>query len=209
MKKLLLPTLLLVLFGCDSGSQQPNVTDNKAAAPIADPKQTALDSLAKMKVSLHERYRADSIFYSGRTIKVTRISGKEKYGGKTKIAFKPLVEVIKEERAYDKAHMEPIEKTTAAIKAYIEEAVGGEIRLDVTRGTIGAADLEMFTIIVHDSTDTEVFRRKLDSDTPEVGDDDWWNVHLQMLPISVRPPFYVYVVDQLADQPIKFQVLLK
>ncbi len=174
---------------------------------VLDVKKEIADEETQLREKRTAAYSNDSVFYSGKKIRVKRLSGTHKYGGKTEVSFKPVCTMVTEERKYAKSKMRPQSELEAIVEAYISEGVSGEVRLDVTRTTIGSANLDNFTVIVHDSTDQEVFRKALDSDIPEYGsNDDWWNIRLQNINAPVRTPFYVYIVDQLEDAPFKFEV---
>jgi hypothetical protein len=70
----------------------------------------------------------------------------------------------------------------------------------------------MFTIIVRDSSETEIFRKELKSDVPEVpssGSSYWWNYALIPLPKIIQNKIYVYVIDRLGNDNSKFKFEIK
>ena len=102
---------------------------------------------------------------------------------------------------------ERIEKElTSKLNSYRRYAIGGQLRIDIERATIDAANTDMFAIIINDTSGRELYRKELDFNVPEVslGEDNWWNIKLLSLDKKIRPPFYVYVVDRLEDKPFKF-----
>ena len=69
----------------------------------------------------------------------------------------------------------------------------------------------MFTIIIKDTSNQEIFRKSLDPSVPETpsGNKYWWNLDVLSIDKKIRPPFNVFVVDKLQDSPFKFSVTPK
>ena len=87
---------------------------------------------------------------------------------------------------------------------------GGTLFLHITRSTIGAADLQYFTIIVFEGNGKEIARRQgvesIDSiaETPISGD-MWWNIMALNLPAIPETPIKIRVVDGLANKAFVFE----
>ncbi|HRH71334.1 MAG TPA: hypothetical protein PLB89_17665 [Flavobacteriales bacterium] len=148
----------------------------------------------------------DSARFGSNAIVGQKISGSHKYGGKTKVTWTPLVGLLEEARKDAAKQMQPDAELQTVLSSYYAVSEGGRIRIDIERSTIGAANWEYFTIVVQDSTGSEIFRKALDSDVPEYSSGDWWNINLVNIPGYVRPPFNVFVIDQLEDAPFNFRI---
>ena len=137
--------------------------------------------------------------------------GKHKYGGYTKVSYMNTLQLLTNARKTSIKEMWNSEKLESKIINYKNYCRGGQLRIDIGRPTIGAANTEMFTIIIKDSADIEIFRQDLDSNIPETpsADDNWWNIEIINLEKKIRPPFNVYVVDRLQDYPFKFLISAK
>ncbi|HWB25449.1 MAG TPA: hypothetical protein VG738_08205 [Chitinophagaceae bacterium] len=158
---------------------------------------TEADSLADLQVK-------------GYTIK--RLSGKEEYGGYTKVEYKNTLQLLNNARSKAKRTMQADDDLNSDLDMYRDFDQGGEVRLDIGRISIDAANMDNFEIIIKDTADSkELFRGGFNSriaETPN-GDDLWWNLGLKSVTTKIRPPFYVYVADKLNDSPFKFLVTVK
>jgi hypothetical protein len=143
---------------------------------------------------------------------IIRVEGKNDMRGMTNIGYETLAQLkVKIEKDAEK-EMWTEEKKKQKIELYNRAASGGLIHLYLTRLTIDAANTEMFTIIVRDSSETEIFRKELKSDVPEVpssGSSYWWNYALIPLPKIIQNKIYVYVIDRLGNDNSKFKFEIK
>ena len=107
--------------------------------------------------------------------------------------------------------MEKEEDISFNLQTIREQGAGGKIKLEIGRTTIGSANLDMFTILIKDDQEKELYRQALGSSIPETpnGDKLWWNIAIHSIPAKIRPPFYIYVVDKMYDKPFKFSVTPK
>jgi hypothetical protein len=198
---LLLIAFGIIFFSCSSNNEQ------KGKENIVLQNQLyLLDSINKAD---ELEFRQDSI--DAKQIKgysVKKLAGKHKYGGITKIEYKSLSQILSELEKKSKNEMWSNEEKQSKIDAYKIICKGGEIRLDIERTTIGAANTEYFSIIIKDIDEKEICRFDLDSDTPEtpILNDYWWNISIQPIDKRIKTPFYIYVVDRLEDTPFKFEV---
>lgn len=166
----------------------------------------ALEEARARRVALMARVAEDSARFGSKEIQGQKISGSHKYGGRTKVTWTPLVGLLEEARKDATKQMQPEAELQALLSSYYGSSQGGRIRIDIERSTIGAANWKYFTVVVQDSTGAEVFRKELDSDIPEYSSGDWWNIDLVNVAPYVRPPFNVFVIDQLEDAPFNFRV---
>lgn len=163
---------------------------------------------ASRRAAMKREYLEDSVFFLSRSIKIDRIEGKAKYGGFTRVEWTPLPLMIQMERDEAKKTMKPSESTEAVVEAYKASARGGRIQLNVERITIGAANNDNFTIIVHDSTGAEVHREALESEVANSSHNgNWWNLDLITVTERIRPPFDIYIVDAVEEQAYRFKVV--
>ena len=165
------------------------------------------DSIAKQE-KIAQEYQKDSLEQSKIvSYSVNKISGSHKYGGITKIQYQNFVQLMKDELEEAKKQMKP-DSEVQEIVSLIKSDCAGRIRLDVTRNTIGSANLEYFTIIVKDKNDKEIYRKELEDEipNPSYGSDDWWNIGIESIPNMKNQEFYVYIVDELDDAVHKFKV---
>jgi hypothetical protein len=158
------------------------------------------------QVALKARVAEDSARFGSKAIPGQKISGSHKYGGSTKVTWTPLVGLLEEARKDAEKQMQPDSELQALLSAYYGSSQGGRIRIDIERSTVGAANWEYFTVVVQDSTGAEVLRKNLDRDTPRYSSGDWWNIEHVNVPPYLRPPFSVFVIDQLEDAPFAFRV---
>ncbi len=86
---------------------------------------------------------------------------------------------------------------------------GGMIELNVYRVTMGGADAKMFGVVIRDTTEKELFRKNFKDRSPSIYGYRWWNILLVNIPDKIRPPFYVYAVDKVAEKPFKYLITAK
>ncbi len=191
------------------------ISCGKSAEELQKEKEVrANDSIAKVQDSIRiaeekeiEVYKKDSIEASKiEKYLVKMIEGKHKYGGKTTFKYMSLPMEIDFVRAQASKEMWTDEKLDHYISLYKNTAKGGTITLNVERGTIDAANSEMFSIIVKDSNEKELYRKEFDSEIPDHSSSVWYNYFSTILPEKIETPFYVYVIDRLQDTPFKFEV---
>lgn len=168
--------------------------------------EQALDDARARRQARRAQVAEDSVRFGPDVIVGKRISGSHKYGGRTKVTWRPLVGLLQEARKEAAKQMQPEAELQALLNSYYEVSQGGQIRIDIERSTIEAANWKFFTVVVQDSTGAEVFRENLDSNIPEYSSGDWWNITLVNVDPYVRPPFNVFVIDQLEDAPFNFRI---
>lgn len=196
-------SVLVALTACNENKSKttekeaPKVAGATKEAEPAKEAYTAADSTADASVK-------------GYTVKL--VEGKHKYsGGYTRIKYSNTLQTLDEARANAKKKMTADDELASDLQSIREIGLGGTLRLDIGRGTIGAANTKWFTIVIKDMNDKELFRKQLDNDIPEtpssgMSGGNWWNIDILGIDKKIRPPFYVYVADQLQDAPFKFLV---
>jgi len=141
--------------------------------------------------------------------KILRHSGKNDIGGMTNVGYENLTQVKANLEKKADSEMWTPEKKKIYIGAYEKSAAGGMIYLYLTRLTIEAANTNMFTIIVRDSTDSiEIIRKELEYDipnTPPIGSDYWSNYDLMPIRKEFSGRVYVYIIDRLGGENNKFK----
>lgn len=212
MKKLILSLLILsglIAISCNSNSGGNSVDDEAKA--IKDREIALQDSIKKAnQLQVQQQAQQDSIENSQiKGYSVKKISGNHKYGGKTKIKYTSLFQMISDLEKKAEKEMMSKEDVNEQMNFFKSTSFGGQIQLDIDRGTIGAADTEGFTIIVKDINDEkELFRQKLGSKTPNYynSSDDWWNIAIINFNKRIKAPFHVYVIDPVTSDNHKFEV---
>lgn len=202
----LIAALAIVFVSCKKNEKG---ADAKAGVVI-DTAAIAADSIKKSQQAELELFKQDSIeALQIKGYSVKKISGKQKYSGeKTTVIYISLSQYIKELNEDAKREMWTKAELESTIAKYKKYALGGIVELKIERSTIGAANTDMFTVIIKDSADIELYREELESRIPNTpnGSDNWWNVGSAFLPRRIQMPFYIYVVDKLADAPYKYEV---
>lgn len=140
---------------------------------------------------------------------ILRHEGKNDIGGMLNVGFQTLAQIKAEiEQKADKEMWTP-QKKNETIDAYEKLAGGGMIYVYLTRLTINAANTNMFTVIVKDSTDSEeILRKDLSSDvpnTPPSGSSYWWNYASVPIPEKIYGAIYIYIIDKLGGDNNKFK----
>ena len=213
-KSILLLTLIcgIILFSCNSNSGEKSAANsgNIINTTAEDNKLAQYeDSIKKADALVIELIRQDSIdALQIKSYSVKKISGKHKYGGSTKIEYQSLQQLITETKKQSEKEMWTKEQFQSRIEALKAVSIGGRIRLDIERITIGSANTEYFTIIIQDSSENELFRKTLESDipNPSPSSDNWWNIAICSVDKRIKAPFYVYIIDALEEAPFKFEV---
>ncbi len=143
---------------------------------------------------------------------ILRVEGKNDIRGITNIGYETFAQVKAGIEKDAEKEMWTEEKKNEKIASYSKFASGGLIHLYLTRLTIDAANTNMFTIIVKDSTETEIFRKELKSDVPNVpssGSNYWWNYTTIPITANIQGKIYVYVIDRLGNENSKFKFEIK
>lgn len=206
MKKLLFSLALAgILIACGEKSKEAD-TEIDPEKVKAD---AVADSIKKAELAQAEYYKQDSI--SALQIKgysVKKISGNHTYDEKTEVEYKSLFQVLDETREKAKKEMWTDAQLKSTLSEYKGLFKGGQIKLNVERLTIDAANTNTFTIIVKDSKDKEVMRRSQPDNIANYSktSDYWWNIAIESIDERIETPFYIYVVDELSDEPFKFEV---
>jgi hypothetical protein len=144
---------------------------------------------------------------------IMRVEGKNDIGGVTNIGYESFAQVkARIEKDADSEMWTP-EKKNQQINMYTRIASGGIIHLYLSRLTIGAANTDMFTVIVKDSVSNEIYRESLKSDIPNLpssGSSYWWNYAIIPLPTEIKGEVTVYVIDRIgSDGNSRFQFKMK
>jgi len=143
---------------------------------------------------------------------ILRLEGKNDIGGMTNVGYESFAQVKAGLEKDAEKEMWTEEKKNETIESYSKFASGGMIHLYLTRLTIDAANTEMFTIIIKDSAETEIFRKELKSDVPNVpssGSSYWWNYASIPLTSTIQGKIYIYVIDRLGNDNSKFKFEIK
>lgn len=197
-KFLMMGICATMLFACKD--------DKKTTDAGADGVEKTADTIAPVKEE-PDTFAQDSIeaqAIKGYSVKL--VSGKHKYGGKTEVEYQSLYQVVEEDRANAKKEMSTKEELASLIKDRKDFNRGGRITLYFERGTIGAANNDNISIIVHDKDDKEILREEQEADIPEYSNDYWWNTAVLSVDKAVKAPFYIYIVDKMQDGPLKYEV---
>jgi len=145
---------------------------------------------------------------------VLRHEGKNDIGGMLNVGIQSFAQVKTDIERRAEREMWTNEKKKEKIDSYEKFASGGLIHLYLTRLTIDAANSEMFTVIVKDSTDiNEILRKDLKSDVPNIppsGSNYWWNYCSIPIPNKINGKIYIYIIDKLGldNNKFKFEVNL-
>lgn len=143
---------------------------------------------------------------------ILRLEGKNNVDGITNIGYQSFEQVKSVLEKDAEREMWTEEKKNKTIESYSKSASGGLISLYLTRLTIDAANTDMFTVIVKDSTENEIYREELKSvipETPSSGSSYWWNYAAILLPEKIQGKFYIYIIDHLGKDNSKFKFEIK
>ena len=201
MKKnlIILVGTICIIFSCKKNEE----------TQLLEEKKITKDSIANVEKLLMQQIRQDSIEQSNiKGYSIEKISGKHKYGGSTTIEYKNLSQLLQDDAKEADKEMRSEVDRNERIFYFKKNYIGGQIRLDIERITIGSANFEDFSVIIKDLNDNELYRYELEPDIPETPNskDMWWNINLTNIDKKIKAPFYVYVVDDLADSPFKFKI---
>lgn len=163
----------------------------------------ALEEARARSQAMRERIAEDSARFGPKAIVGKMISGSHRYGGRTKVTWTPLVGLLQEARKDAAKQMLP----EADLGPIYQSAQGGEIRIEIERITLQSAKWEFFSVVVQDSTGAELLRKSLNDNllTPFYSSGKWVNIDLTNVAPYVRPPFNVFVIDQVEDATFNFR----
>mgnify|MGYP001329895041 CR=1 FL=1 len=166
----------------------------------------AAEEVRLQRLARRAQAAEDSARFGFAKITGQKISGSHKYRGKTKVSWTPLTGLLENVRKEAKKQMLTDAALQAKLNTYYDGFQGGFIYLDIERLTIGAGNLELFTVVVQDSTGAEVYREKLKDEIPDYRSGDWTNLAIVAPDHYLRPPFNVFVIDQIEDEPLNFLI---
>ncbi len=194
----------MLILSCNQNSERIEKENNSTSQKIS--KIDSFKQAEKLAIQQLEQDSIEALQIRGYSVK--KISGKHKYGGKTTIEYKSLMQLIAETKKQADKEMWTKNQLDVTLMSLKKLSIGGQVRLDIERTTIGSANTEFFTIIVKDSAENEVFRKTFDSSVPNPSslNDNWWNIALCSINKRIKTPFYIYIVDALEDAPFKFEV---
>jgi hypothetical protein len=139
---------------------------------------------------------------------INRSEGKNDIRGITNVGYQTFDQVKIDLLAKAEREMWTEQKKNEAVSEYEKFAKGGLIHLYFTRLTIDAANTKMFTIIVKDSTEKEIYREELKSNipnTPISGSNYWWNYTSLPIKDTVSGKIFIYIIDKLNSENGKFK----
>ncbi len=143
---------------------------------------------------------------------VLRLEGQNNIGGTTNVGFQSFDKVRAATIKKAESEMWTPEKKEKTLSLYERFASGGMIHLYLTRLSIDAANTNMFTLIVKDSTDNkEIFRKDLDSKIANVPNEEnyWWNYTSIPIKEKLQNKFYLYIIDKIGGDNNKFKFEIK
>jgi hypothetical protein len=153
----------------------------------------------------------NEMIVNGNTI--LRLEGRNDIGGILNVGYTSCSQLLAETEQLAEKQMWTTERKEEKKELYEKYASGGIIDLYITRLTIDAANTDMFTIIVKDSTDSnEILRKDLEGEIPMVpssGSDYWWNYTTVIIPNPTKGKIYIYVIDNLGGDNNKFKFEVK
>jgi hypothetical protein len=140
---------------------------------------------------------------------IFRLEGNNDIGGMTNIGFQNFAQLKSDLEKKAEKQMWTPEKKNETIETYKKLAAGGLIYLYLSRLTLAAANTNMFTVIVKDSTDNnEILREDLEStipNTPATGSNYWWNYTSIPIPVKIKGKIYIYIIDKIGLENNKFK----
>jgi hypothetical protein len=138
---------------------------------------------------------------------ITKVSGGTKGYGYTKIEYQTQAEILKVLKVTAESEMWDAKTKKEEFDYTQNYEKGGAITLRIGRLSIDAANTEWYTIICKKGT-TEVFRKQLKAKLANVprSDDLWWNIKITSIPMLIKPPFDVFVVEAGGDK-VQYRVL--
>ena len=143
---------------------------------------------------------------------IVRVEGKNGISGMTNLGYKSYEKIKLETIKNADSEMWTSEKKEKTLSMYEKFAFGGMIYLYLTRLTIDAANTNMFSIIIKDSTDSkEILRKEFTSKIANVpnGDNYWWNYHSVPIPAKLKGQFFIYIIDKIGGDNNKFKFEVK
>lgn len=139
------------------------------------------------------------------SFEILRIEGKNDMSGVTNVGYKSLDQLIAKVKIDSEKQMWTKEKEAEKIKIYEDIAQGGVIDLYLKRLSIGAANTEMFTLIIKDSNEEELYREELDDSIPNPEGSYWWNYAGIYIPKKIKGKIYIYIIDKLNSENPRFK----
>jgi hypothetical protein len=145
---------------------------------------------------------------------IFRHEGRNDIRGVLNIGFQTFAQVKADIEQMAEKEMWTPEMKTRKIESYERLSSGGLIHLYLTRLTIDAANTNMFTVIIKDSTDNnEILRLDLKRNIPNTplisGSNYWWNYTTIPIPDKINGNIYIYIIDKLGGDNNKFKFELK
>ncbi len=143
---------------------------------------------------------------------ILRVEGKNDIGGVTNVGYQSFDKFKAATIKKADSEMWTPEKKEKTLGLYEQFASGGMIYFYLTRLTIDAANTNMFTVIVKDSTDSkEILRKGLDSKIANVpsGDNYWWNYNSIPIKEKLQGKFFIYIIDKIGGDNNKFKFEVK
>jgi hypothetical protein len=129
----------------------------------------------------------------------------------TNLAYQSLPQMIEKANKKAESEMWSEEKKLNTIKMYNQELKGGLLHFFVSRITLATANTKMFTVIIKDAKEVELYREELKSKVPEVPEANrlWTNYKVVPIPLEIKEKFYVYIIDaagQEGNVKYKFEI---
>lgn len=186
--------IIAVLFSACSSKKEPaKVAALVATDPVMKVSYNAEDSLKDATVKKYN---------------VSLVEGKHKFGGTTKIEYLNTLQVMDNAKDIAKKRMWTDEKLNGLLSFIRTENYGGKIKLNIERNTIEGANTNMFSVVIKDTSGTEIFRKKFPAEVAEVPSDTkyWWNMGEVDIDKKIRPPFDIFLIDNLQDAPFRFAI---
>ena len=142
---------------------------------------------------------------------IFRLEGKNEIRGMTNLGYETLDQARGKIVKRAEAEMWQEEKKDETLAYYDKSAAGGIIHFYLTRLTIDAANTDMFTIIIKDANEKEVYREDLERGIPETpsGHTYWWNYTTIYLKEKIEGSFFIYVIDKMGEDNGKFKFQVK
>jgi len=138
---------------------------------------------------------------------IKRLQGSDEYDCITNIYYKNLHQILSEINTKSVKEMWTAQEKQTKIEAYKFSCKGGQINLHINRLSLGSANTNMFSIIIKDCNENELFRYNFDSSLPSYGSSGYWrNYGICFVNKTIKAPFYVYVIDKMSDSPFKFEI---
>lgn len=129
------------ILSCNSNTTQKNPENQSLSLEDSRKKDSDVEFAEFLQDSV------DALKIKGYSVKL--ISGKHKYGGRTKIQYQSLPQLITEANEDSQKKMWTKEKLQSVIDSYRSSCRGGAVTLEIERNTIEGANTENFSIIIN------------------------------------------------------------